>query len=508
MAEVYSGEQMGVIRSLLQRDVTSNYWLGTNKDSDHWLTSHRPRNFSFWVEGEPNSKFSDRCVILQGRKMMRWAGWNCGYTKDGNVKFKALCMKENQLRVSSSNAGSSPEVAAFKEIVTAGETSDTRVREEENKCALYGASLTGNNWMSQHSNVLSAAFCHENCLKTRFCRFWTWRSDSRLCYLKNEDGPIVKDNFSVSGTTINRLGCNRPLTEKHQFNQQSGCSCKTDSLDIVSGYIDPRTVGDDKEETELRLGRVIRHSACPPRQTLVCDDNIIADTRGPRPNITDCHMYDVRLTVGGHVGVTTNVESGEACHNLCLESPECVYWTWRGETPTKKCFLLPQETRMVRRQGSASGTVSHGLGCDHTIIPAPVQPRQELEVCVCLRNRTEDLVGSGLIDPRLLPEDTGAASGRIVNEDKCPPGFYRTCYITKTGERDPDYEDYLADSPDYEEYPVASQPEMNTESGLKKFDWNQGSEGAASLWSEGRQLDKIQVPRSTDQGGSRVSFPQ
>ena len=71
LAEIYSEEQMKVVRSLLQRDVTSNYWLGTHKISDQWLTTHRPRNFTFWVEGEPNKKFSDRCVILQARKRIK-----------------------------------------------------------------------------------------------------------------------------------------------------------------------------------------------------------------------------------------------------------------------------------------------------------------------------------------------------------------------------------------------------------------------------------------------------
>ena len=61
---------------------------------------------------------------------------------------------------------------------------------------------------------------------------------------------------------------------------------------------------------------------------------------------------------------------------------------------------------MVRRQGAASGTVSHALGCDHTMAPAHAQTREELEVCVCSKAETQDLVGSGLIDPRLLPEDT------------------------------------------------------------------------------------------------------
>ena len=106
---------------------------------------------------------------------------------------------------------------------------------------------------------------------------------------------------------------------------------------------------------------------------------------------------------------------------------------------------------------------------------------------------------------RLLPEDTGSGSGRIVNEDKCPSGFSRKCYLTKTGAPEPEYEDILTASLDYEEYLAASQPQpkLKTDSGLKMFDWGQDS-----LWSEGRQLDKAQVPRSTDQGRSKVSFPE
>merc|ERR1719278_2356803 len=125
-------------------------------------------------------------------------------------------------------------VAAFKDAIAAGETPDTRGQEEDTKCTVFGASLTGNDWMSQHSNVISAAFCHENCLKTKFCRFWTRRSDSKLCYLKNDDGPIVKDNFAVSGTTITRLECNRPLSDSHIITQDTRCSCKTDPTQRLS----------------------------------------------------------------------------------------------------------------------------------------------------------------------------------------------------------------------------------------------------------------------------------
>ena len=72
---------------------------------------------------------------------------------------------------------------------------------------------------------------------------------------------------------------------------------------------------------------------------------------------------------------------------------------------------------MVRRQGSASGTVSHVLGCDHTMTSAHAQTREELEVCVCSLVETQDLVGSGLINPRLLPEETG--SGKCKHQILC-----------------------------------------------------------------------------------------
>ena len=52
--------------------------------------------------------FSERCVVLQGRKQFRWAGWNCGYQKDGQTLFKALCQKESFQKLETTTTPQSP----------------------------------------------------------------------------------------------------------------------------------------------------------------------------------------------------------------------------------------------------------------------------------------------------------------------------------------------------------------------------------------------------------------
>ena len=318
------------------------------------------------------------------------------------------------------------------------------------RCLVTGVSLTGEDWLSRHSNVSSPAQCHQDCLLTKHCRYWTWRHDSWLCYLKSNDGPVVKDVLSVSGTTAPNQGCRRSIfsspEETISETKVEYCHCVSVSHDLVSGYIDPRAlpssqVGDSADPS--KLGRLIRHNACPPGQQLTCSptDNDLSVSRVS--NITECLVYDVRMTVGGHVGVIAHVSDVTTCHSYCLAKPECHYWTWRGETADRKCFLLPRETRVVRRQGSASGTVSRDLGCARPLVTREPEYREDTGVggvaqCDCVLDSDQDLVGSGLIDPRHLPSSP-SVSGRIVNSSKCPAGYTPVCYEPKTV-----YEDDIA----------------------------------------------------------------
>ena len=418
--------------------------------------------------------------------MFHWAGWNCGYQKDGKTLFKALCQKENILSVSTSSP-------VETEVV------DAKLREDDSKCSVFGVSLTGEDWLSRHSNVTTAGQCHQDCLDTNFCRFWTWRSDSKLCYLKTDDGPVVKDVLAVSGTTSARQGCRRSILDTSSSSQVTKveyCSCKTESHDLVSGYIDPRSLPSSSVvEDPSKLGRLIRHNACPHGQVLSCTDDPQDVVQIVRTNITDCLMYDVRLTVGGHVGVERYVPTAQTCHNYCLARPGCVYWTWRGETPERKCFMLPRETRLVRRQGSASGTVARDRRCDHVLEREIPETREDPDTCDCQLDTEYDLVGSGLIDPRILPGGASnnkddipdydttipEVSGRIVNThtDKCPPGYKKVCYEPKTNII------------------------KNQDQGPKLFTSSLGLPELGEGWS--RQRD---VPRRDTQTDSAVSFPQ
>ena len=65
LAEIYSGEEMELVRRMLERDTDVNYWLGLEKESRVWLSSGRSRVYQHWVEGEPSNRYDERCVILQ-----------------------------------------------------------------------------------------------------------------------------------------------------------------------------------------------------------------------------------------------------------------------------------------------------------------------------------------------------------------------------------------------------------------------------------------------------------
>ena len=460
--------------------------------------------------------FSERCVVLQGRKQFRWAGWNCGYQKDGQTLFKALCQKESFQKLVTTTTPQSP-------------TNSEQIKSPrlDTQCAVFGVSLSGDDWLSRHSNVDSASTCHNDCLNTRGCNVWTWRSDSKLCYLKNKDAAVVKDVLAVSGTTSTKQGCNRDILQSSSISQPTKveyCSCKTVSHDVVSGYIDPRALPEADDLSNL--GRFIRHNACPNGQVLTCSDvpSHVSSNQDFAPktsNITQCLVHDVRLTVGGHVGVIPHVDSAETCHNYCLIHKECAYWTWRGETLDRKCFMLPHEGRLVRRQGSSSGTVTRDQGCDHKIVspePEAAQYREDSEIeCECERDSNTndiDYVGLGLIDPRSVPEEaddsntTPSPSGRIVNINKddgeinclkkcsvhCPNGWKPVCPST-------------FEEPKHHNNVVASNNNFND--GPKLFTGTLGQFPIGEEYARPRNIPKRELGTEEKKSDhSAVSFPQ
>ena len=423
LAEIYDQHEMEIVRALVKRHQDADFWLGLEKSNESWLSGAR-REYQNWADGEPNRRFSERCVVLSHDRQYKWAGCNCGSQTISTTQMRALCQKKISRSVTYTTTAPEP-------------------KSDSPRCEVTGVSLSGEDWISRYRNVSSSSECRQNCLNTYQCNFWTWRSDTRLCYLKTEDGRIVEDVFSVSGTTSARQGCHNKLLDiitSLGSPVVEYCRCKTVSLDVVSGYIDPRSLPIKETENNtkydnLQLGRLIQTSACPQGEVLSCTDDTpkkVTSAKTPQPNITDCLVYDVRLSVGGLISKIMDVPNPATCHSHCLVTPGCLYWTWRGDTPTRKCFLLPHEGRMVRRQGAASGTVASNLGCQRTIVEQVVEAREEEEeVCDCEIDPDYDLVNTGLIDPRALP------TGRIVNAQAiqapiCSPGYKRVCYGPKT----------------------------------------------------------------------------
>ena len=440
LAEISSEEEMETVKALLTREPASHYWLGLEK------TEVVAGQYENWAGGEPNTRLSDRCVVLHQARHWGWSGWNCGYQLDGETEVRALCEKDQASQATTLGQEQKSEVESPASPASPG---------LQPRCEVRGFSLTGEDWISRRE-VNSSSQCRTDCLNTYHCNYWTWRQDSGLCYLKTEDGPVVEDVFSVSGTTSPAQGChNRLLMDLLAAAAGSPvveyCKCVSVSHDLVAGYIDPRAIPSQDKTDSDNLGRLLVSQACPSGQLLSCTDDEqpqpeVIEAKVPnKPNITDCLVYDVRLSVGGLLSKVLDVPDASTCHAHCLASPGCEYWTWRGDTAARKCFLLPSEGRMVRRQGAASGTVRADLGCRHNIIQQ-VEAREE-EICDCQPDQQFDLVSTGLIDPRLLP------SGRIVNThtEICPPGHKRVCYGAKTTpQTEPTLTEWVEDTGDSE----------------------------------------------------------
>jgi hypothetical protein len=438
LAEIYSQEEMSIVKELLNRDSKANFWIGLETPRDKWLTSRKPLEYSAWGESEPNGYFKERCTILWSKADFAWADWNCGYKQDHQTEFKALCQKEDS-----------------EETTETKRTKDSKalVSKSGDQCMVSSVSLRGEDWLGRVGEVESSTVCHQHCLDTPACQFWTWRQDSAICYLRQTDGPVTSDTLAVSGTTSAKRGCHRSLGSKQA--RVEYCSCTSVSHSVIDGYIDPRALpvleeGSGHFEDNSHLGRLIIESACPNGHILSCSDDdetrenkveIIeakAPVYEPKSNITECLVNDVRLSTGGLISKVLNVKNSATCHAHCLATQGCAYWTWRGDTLDKKCFLKPSEGRTIRRHGAASGTVLRSLGCDHKIIHQVVQEVETREEtgCYCQKEYQEDLVSSGIIDPRHLPfEETTEAEptklGRIVSfgvkEKKCGFGYKKVC---------------------------------------------------------------------------------
>ena len=65
--------------------------------------------------------------------------------------------------------------------------------------------------------VSSPEKCHALCLQRRGCSFWTWRGDSsKKCFLRREQGQVVRRAGAVAGSTLLQFGCKHILEERQR----------------------------------------------------------------------------------------------------------------------------------------------------------------------------------------------------------------------------------------------------------------------------------------------------
>ena len=366
----------------------SHYWVRRPEDAPApLLFSATPRREDCWL-------------LLAGER--RLAARSCAATRQGATGIRALCQR------------------------SAGQEEGEEEEGGAGRCTLLHVAINSSvPWLGRVEGVASPASCHQHCLSTSSCTYWSLASS--LCLLYSTDGAVERREGAVAGTTLAARGCAAPLKEETQVEY---CSCVSAShATSASGYLDPRSLA--ASPPPAALGRLVGRSACAPGRQLRCTDRqelpAIIDTKGPRQhqlNLTACLVHDVRLKSGGHLrgGGVEVVPDAAACHAACLARSSCSFWTWRGDS-SRKCFLRSDQGEVVRRPGAAAGTTLATRGCHHALAEEVREGREEVEQCWCevegeVEEEERDLVGSGLIDPRSL--------GRIVNRG-CREGSRRVC---------------------------------------------------------------------------------
>merc|ERR1719430_193646 len=376
--------------------------VASSRKSHFWLNKSENSPDPILFSAKPKSEFCWMILAGEARAVAR----DCSGSWQGSFGIHAMCRKKVQSFV------------------------------ETDHCTVIHAKLSPSHpWLGRVERVGSVSDCHQNCLITESCQYWSLNSS--VCLLYQTDGKVEKESGSVVGSVSEALGCKAPLHIKEQSRVEY-CSCKSSSHSTsVSGYLGPKALPPSKDQ---HLGRLIgRRNLCPWGEDLVCtddiqqeiDDNlpIIIEAKNPsfpsgRLNISTCLVYDMRLSVGGHMeGGGVSLPSAQACHNLCHARKGCNYWTWRGDS-TKKCFLRRDEGRVVRRAGAAAGSTLGEFGCDKELMEEMVESREVIEECWCRKEENEelDLVSPGYIHPRSL--------GRIVNRE-CKSGWTWTCEEVK-----------------------------------------------------------------------------
>jgi hypothetical protein len=471
LAELPSVESQRVVTSILLLKAAgginhyNNYWLGLQRPFLNWdHSAGRTAAYSDWA-GDYLGQQNNDCAFLNGQ-FLHWEAGDCG--KRGG--YRALCERD---RPGSAVKTPREEKEEVGDSLASGE-----------HCTVPGVRIVLDNWLTRLERINSTAECHAACLGATRCNFWTWNRVSRRCYMKEADGPVVKDETSESGTTLRTKGCQQELKTTENNSKRGSrieyCSCAA-STDL--SYLNPRSLPADGGAESEQLGRLIRYTACPFGQELVCTDD---DTKKPAAaveakappvsNITDCIVYDMKLSgdEGDAVlGRLRQVADAETCAAACLSATGCTYWTWRGDLPARTCLLLAAETAAQRRPGTASGTVRKELGCLLKIVSIQTQQQQQLKEqqqqyredddCTCELdpnnvllyarsaileedNTAETEATSAVTTEAAGTEEEGSGTeepappqGRIVNlellesksggddEETCPSGYVRVC---------------------------------------------------------------------------------
>eukprot|EP00443_Scrippsiella_acuminata_P002541 CAMPEP_0115282364 /NCGR_PEP_ID=MMETSP0270-20121206/59803_1 /TAXON_ID=71861 /ORGANISM="Scrippsiella trochoidea, Strain CCMP3099" /LENGTH=536 /DNA_ID=CAMNT_0002699205 /DNA_START=10 /DNA_END=1620 /DNA_ORIENTATION=+ len=200
--------------------------------------------------------------------------------------------------------------------------------------------------MNKGDKMSNASMCKEFCVRTPYCRGYTWKTDTSACFLKKsvQSKPGIWTPTSVSGW------CSGPDGEgENPYIWKNGGNCDCSWM-----------MGGDSCQTQDRCALVCR--ACNP--TGPCTRNCSSTSCLPRDsegNLVKCdedvftgNSCDGPEWTADNGGVNMNTgetqPDAEACKQLCAKTPRCRGYTWK--TDSYQCWM---KTSVESKPGHFNG---------------------------------------------------------------------------------------------------------------------------------------------------------
>ncbi|EPT26742.1 PAN domain-containing protein [Toxoplasma gondii TgCatPRC2] len=241
--------------------------------------------------------------------------------------------------------------------------------------------------------ITTPAMCQTLCQQRDLCRYWSWVSHTKNCYLKGQFALMGRrDDSSTSGIVSGPQYCTTTPTECHEYGYDySG----HDVTKIVSGSVkSPNTcetlcehepdcffwTWDRKENNCYLKDQYAPHGRIQDSRTVSLISGGLGSSNTFKGRFSDACVedevayagYDLPTSatvVGTSLGNVRGKQNGSfVCQTMCRATQSCFYWSY--DQAANRCFLKNQYALQGRvRNESTKNFVSGSRDC----VPKPSQ---------------------------------------------------------------------------------------------------------------------------------------